>query len=82
MNFIENLKAEIEPLKSQLIHHEVYSKITSIEHLHLFMQQHAFAVWDFMSLLKVLQRNLTCVPFHGCLWAMQIPDTLSTKLLW
>jgi hypothetical protein len=61
MNFIENLKAEIEPLKSQLVHHEVYSKITSLEHLHLFMQHHVFAVWDFMSLLKVLQKNLTCV---------------------
>jgi hypothetical protein len=61
MNFLENLKAEIEPLKSQLIQHEVYSKITSLEHLHLFMQHHVFAVWDFMSLLKILQKNLTCV---------------------
>lgn len=61
MNFIESLKAEIEPLKSQLVQHEVYSKITSLEHLHSFMQHHVFAVWDFMSLLKSLQVNLTCV---------------------
>ena len=61
MNFLENLKTEIAPLKSQLIQHKVYSQITSLEHLHLFMQHHAFAVWDFMSLLKVLQKNLTCV---------------------
>jgi hypothetical protein len=61
MNFLENLKTAIAPLKSQLIHHKVYSQITSLEHLHLFMQHHAFAVWDFMSLLKVLQKNLTCV---------------------
>jgi len=61
MNFLENLKAEIGPLKSRLIKHEVYSKITTLEHLHGFMQQHVFAVWDFMSLLKSLQRNLTCV---------------------
>lgn len=60
MNFLESLKAEIEPLKSQLIKHKVYSKIKAIEHLHEFMQHHVFAVWDFMSLLKSLQRNLTC----------------------
>lgn len=61
MNFLESLKSEIEPLRSQLIKHEVYSKITTLEHLHSFMQHHVFAVWDFMSLLKSLQRNLTCV---------------------
>lgn len=61
MSPLEQLKAEIEPLKQQLINHEVYHKITSLEHLHIFMQHHIFAVWDFMSLLKVLQRNLTSV---------------------
>jgi hypothetical protein len=58
---IEKLKAEIEPLRNQLIEHPVYAKIKSIAHLNVFMQHHVFAVWDFMSLLKSLQKNLTCV---------------------
>src|SRR5688500_11829386 len=61
MGHLERLKTEIEPLKQQLINHKVYGEIQSLEHLHIFMQHHIFAVWDFMSLLKVLQRNLTCV---------------------
>lgn len=61
MNHIEKLQEAVAPLKQQLIHHNVYKQITSLEHLHIFMQHHIFAVWDFMSLLKALQRNLTCV---------------------
>jgi hypothetical protein len=61
MNHLEKLKADIEPLKKQLVNHKVYGEIKSLEQLHIFMQHHIFAVWDFMSLLKILQRNLTCV---------------------
>jgi hypothetical protein len=57
---IEKLKNGIEPLRQQIIHHKVYSAIKNLEDLKIFMQFHVYAVWDFMSLLKTLQNNLTC----------------------
>jgi hypothetical protein len=57
---IAQLKTEIEPLREQLIAHPLYQNINTIDSLHTFMQHHIFAVWDFMSLLKALQQNLTC----------------------
>ncbi|TSD67513.1 DUF3050 domain-containing protein [Inquilinus sp. KBS0705] len=57
---IARLQAEIAPLRQQLISHQLYNHINSIDDLHVFMQHHLFAVWDFMSLLKALQQNLTC----------------------
>ena len=54
------LKTEIEPLRQQLINHPLYKNIITLSDLQLFMEQHVFAVWDFMSLLKALQQQLTC----------------------
>lgn len=57
---IESLKQSIESLRQEIINHKVYSVINDIDDLKIFMQYHVFAVWDFMSLLKSLQNNLTC----------------------
>lgn len=58
-NRINQLKAEIEPLRQQLIQHDLYKNIRTIDDLNVFMEHHVFAVWDFMSLLKSLQQTLT-----------------------
>lgn len=57
---IEAIRKKIEPLRQEIINHKVYSIINNIEDLQIFMQFHIYAVWDFMSLLKALQNNLTC----------------------
>ena len=57
----EQLNKHIAPLREQIIHHAIYQEITTLADLQIFMKYHVFAVWDFMSLLKSLQMNLTCV---------------------
>ena len=59
-SYIEQIQKNIEPLRQQIINHKVYAAIEDMESLRIFMQFHAYAVWDFMSLLKSLQNNLTC----------------------
>ena len=57
---IEKIRKSIEPLRQEIINHPVHSAIKDIDDLRIFMQYHVYAVWDFMSLLKTLQNNLTC----------------------
>lgn len=59
-NNLDRIKKATELLREQIINHKVYSAIKDIDDLKVFMQYHIFAVWDFMSLLKSLQNNLTC----------------------
>ena len=57
---IKKIQENIEPLRQQIINHKVYGEISELEDLQIFMEHHIYAVWDFMSLLKALQINLTC----------------------
>ena len=61
MSPLDSLTASIRPLRDRLAAHEVYARVGSIGALRVFMEHHVFAVWDFMSLLKALQRGLSCV---------------------
>lgn len=58
---IRRVETRIAPLRQMLSAHPVYTALDSIEDVRVFMQHHIFAVWDFMSLLKALQRSLTSV---------------------
>ncbi len=57
---IEKINQFTADLKSQIVNHEIYREINSLDELKIFMEHHIFAVWDFMSLLKALQINLIC----------------------
>lgn len=58
---IESARSAIEQARKEVTAHPIYQRMSTREHLATFMAHHVFAVWDFMSLLKSLQRDLTCV---------------------
>jgi len=48
-------------LRAALLEHPIYTHLVSVADLRQFMEDHVFAVWDFMSLLKRLQQDMTCI---------------------
>jgi hypothetical protein len=58
---IEQLKARITPARDKVVGHPLYAALNNHHAITTFMAHHVYAVWDFMSLLKSLQRQLTCV---------------------
>ncbi len=60
-NRIKDIKTEIACFQEQILNHNLYQKLDSLENIRCFSESHVFAVWDFMSVVKNLQRNLSCV---------------------
>jgi hypothetical protein len=58
---IERLEKAVTERRDAVVTHPLYAHLDSHPALVTFMEHHVFAVWDFMSLLKSLQRRLTCV---------------------
>jgi hypothetical protein len=74
---LSELKRAIQPERERVLGHRVYRTLNSLDDVVQFMQHHVFAVWDFMSLLKSLQRSLTCVELP---WVPEGP-TSSRRLI-
>ena len=69
---VERIRAEIAPVREAVTAHRIYHDLRGRADLSTFMEHHVFAVWDFMSLLKSLQRSLTCVEVP---WVPQGPGS-------
>ena len=58
---IEKLIDATNPTRIKLYNHPLYKSITEVSHLKYFMSSHIYAVWDFMSIVKGLQRQFTSI---------------------
>ena len=55
------LEKSLAPQVRELIAHPLYAELHTLEDVRALMESHVYAVWDFMSLTKALQIELTSV---------------------
>lgn len=55
------LNQQLTEFKNKLQQHPAFNSIQSLAELKIFSAYHIFLVWDYMSLLKSLQTQLTCI---------------------
>jgi len=74
---MNSTQQKITEAQQNLTNHPIFSAVTSVERLRCFMETHVFAVWDFMTLVKRLQCDLTCItnPWIG------VKDAESARLI-
>ena len=77
MKNIDILLNNISETRNELLNHPIYSKLNSEHAIAKFMEVHAYAVWDFMSLVKALQIELTSVSLP---W-IPTKDNVSRRLI-
>jgi hypothetical protein len=74
---LQHIQDRLWPQRAALLNHPIYQEMDRLDSLRLFLEHHAFAVWDFMSLLKALQRRLCCVEVP---W-LPAGDPISSRLV-
>ena len=57
---IQKINSQISDYKLAIVNHPLYNQLKTVEDVQKLMEYHVYAVWDFMSLLKALQIELTC----------------------
>lgn len=75
---IQSIQNKLKPLQEELKNHKLYESINSLESLQTFMQSHVFAVWDFMSIVKTLQLELTSITYP---WIPNKKTVVSRRLI-
>ena len=57
---IQHINNQISEYKKAVVNHPLYGQLNTVKDIQKLMEIHVYAVWDFMSLLKGLQIELTC----------------------